>query len=196
LRLVADGKWGVRLSFVTPEGNFVDVTGVQRGKRAAFDFVPGALLLFVASTGHGDYSVLDESKRAAMEACLDVLWPKWRDEAARLGAVAPVRVVMRTADDEAMRFQLAGFVQGLRRVAKADITASADHVQGRLATLDLVLEYLGLEVSGKTENEPSSGNEVRESIRAIGEALHLTEDLDDLAVLRRALASIRAGRKT
>lgn len=75
---VSASTWKIRLSFVTPEGNYVDITGPNRGKRASYDAVPGALLLMIASHGHGDYALLDRERRKAMEACLDVLWPEWR----------------------------------------------------------------------------------------------------------------------
>ena len=82
---MTDKTWKIRLSFVTPKGNFVDITGPNRGKRATYDFVPGALLLMVASHGN-DYAKRTPEERAAMEACLDVLWPAWRDEAAKVAA--------------------------------------------------------------------------------------------------------------
>jgi hypothetical protein len=41
------------------------------------------------------------------------------------------------------RREVATFAVGLRRAAEADVTASPQHVQGRLAALDLMLEHLG-----------------------------------------------------
>ena len=72
--------WKIKLSFVSPQGTYVDITGKERGKRANYDYVPGALLLMVASHGHGKFHEIDPKHQHAMMECLDKLFPKWREE--------------------------------------------------------------------------------------------------------------------
>lgn len=68
----------INLNLVTPKGNFVKVTGPEKGKRANFDFVPGFLVLMVSTMGASSYESLTYEEREAMEKCLDVLAPNWR----------------------------------------------------------------------------------------------------------------------
>ena len=71
-------NWKIRLSMVSPDGNYVDITGPEKGKRASFDYLSGSLILMIAANTCS--REIKKEHREAMEKCLDVLWPEWRKE--------------------------------------------------------------------------------------------------------------------